>query len=155
MQSTDPFDPSDWTTITPLFEALIAAPVADGGFMDWLAQWNQLDIAVWDAYTVLKRRAYYDTRDLAAEQVYAAYVQELYSTYLGQTNALINRALALQPTPPTPNFGSAGTISAICSTRRACRSRRRSVNGRRAIATSCATLSRTTQLPTGWSGAAS
>jgi len=104
MQSTDPFDPSDWTTITPLFEALIAAPIADGGFMDWLAQWNQLDIAVWDAYTVLKRRAYYDTRDLAAEQVYAAYVQELYSTYLGQTNALINRALALQPTPPTPAY---------------------------------------------------
>ena len=104
MPSTYPFDPSDWTTITPLFEALIAAPVAEGGFIDWLAQWNQLDIAVWDAYTVLKRRAYYDTRDLAAEQVYAAYVQELYSTYLGQTNALINRALTLQPTPPTPAY---------------------------------------------------
>lgn len=61
MPSTYPFDSSDWTTITPLFEALIAAPVADGGFMDWLEQWNRLDIAVWDAYTVLKRRAYSGT----------------------------------------------------------------------------------------------
>lgn len=61
MKSTYAFDPYDWATITPLFEALIEAPIPDGGFMDWLAQWNQLDIAVWDAYTVLKRPAYYDT----------------------------------------------------------------------------------------------
>lgn len=104
MQPTYPFDPYDWTTITPLFQALIAAPVADGGFMSWLDQWNQLDIAVWDAYTLLKRPAYYDTRDQAAQQAYAAYVQELFSTYLGLTNALINRALTLQPAPPAPAY---------------------------------------------------
>ena len=88
MNQTYPFDPADWATITPLFEALIATPIPADGFMDWLAQWNQLDIAVWDGYTVLKRAAYYDISDQAAEQVYAAYVQELYSTYLGLTNAL-------------------------------------------------------------------
>lgn len=61
MQSTYPFNPYNWTTITPLFDTLIEAPVPDGGFMTWLEQWNQLDIAIWDAYTVLKRPAYYDT----------------------------------------------------------------------------------------------
>ncbi|MEZ4737113.1 MAG: M3 family metallopeptidase [Caldilineaceae bacterium] len=104
MPSTYPFDPYDWTTITPLLQALIDAPVADGGFMPWLAQWNQLDIAIWDAYTVLKRPAYYDTRDQAAEEAYATYVQELFSTYLGLTNALLNRALTLQPAPPSPMY---------------------------------------------------
>ncbi len=104
MKSTYAFDSHDWATITPLFEVLIATPVPHGGFMDWLAHWNQLDIAVWDAYTVLKRAAYYDSSDQAAEQVYAAYVQELYSTYLGLTNALITRALTLQPLPPTPTY---------------------------------------------------
>lgn len=102
MQPSYPFDPHDWKTITPLFQALAAAPVAADSFMAWLAQWNQLDIAIWDAYTQLKRPAYVDTSDQAAEQVYAAYVQELYSTYLGLTNTLINRALTLQPAPPTP-----------------------------------------------------
>lgn len=104
MQPTYPFDPYDWRTITPLFQALIAAPVVDGGFMSWLDHWNQLDIAVWDAYTMLKRPAYYDTRDQAAQQAYGTYVQELFSTYLGLTNALINRALTLQPAPPAPAY---------------------------------------------------
>ncbi|MCE7984785.1 MAG: hypothetical protein DYG89_26735 [Caldilinea sp. CFX5] len=104
MKATYPFDPYDWATITPLLQALIDAPVADGEFMRWLEQWNQLDIAIWDAYTMLKRPAYYDTRDHAAERAYATYVQELYSTYLGLTNALINRALTLQPTPPSPTY---------------------------------------------------
>ncbi len=104
MKSTYLFDPYDWSTITPLFQALIAVPIAGGGFMAWLEQWNQLDIAVWDAYTVLKRAAYYDTTDQVAEQTYATYVQELFSTYLGHTNGLISRALTLQPEPPTPTY---------------------------------------------------
>lgn len=102
MQPSYPFDPHDWQTIIPLFQDLVATPVAADGFMAWLAQWNDLDIAIWDAYTVLKRPAYVDTRDQAAEQAYAAYVQELYPTYLGLTNTLIDRALTLQPEPPTP-----------------------------------------------------
>lgn len=44
--STYLFDPTAWTTITSLFEALSVVPVADGVFMDWLAQWNNLEIAV-------------------------------------------------------------------------------------------------------------
>lgn len=104
MNSTYPFNPLDWNTITPLYTALIDAPVAPGGFMSWLEQWNQLDIAVWDAYTALKRPAYYETRDHAAEQAYSRYVQELYSTHLGLTNALITRALTLQPEPPSPVY---------------------------------------------------
>ncbi len=104
MNSPYPFDPTDWTTITPLFEALIAAPIPPDGLMDWLEQWNQLDIAVWDAYTTLKRPAYYDMGDHDAERVYQGYVQALYSTYLGLTNGLISRALALQPEPPTPAY---------------------------------------------------
>ncbi|MBX3014950.1 MAG: hypothetical protein KF832_25740 [Caldilineaceae bacterium] len=104
MQPIYPFDPYDWSTITPLFQALGDAPITDGEFLHWLAQWNQLDIAVWDAYTQLKRPAYYDTRDQQAEQAYAIYVQELYSTYLGLTNGLINRALTVQPEPPTPTY---------------------------------------------------
>ncbi|HMN31365.1 MAG TPA: hypothetical protein PKE45_24655, partial [Caldilineaceae bacterium] len=104
MERSYPFNPVDWQTITPLFTALIDAPVAAGGFMAWLEQWNQLDIAVWDAYTALKRPAYYDTRDSAAEQAYGRYVQELYSTQLGLTNRLITRALTLQPEPPSPVY---------------------------------------------------
>lgn len=104
MKTTYSFNPYDWTTITPLLQALIDAPVADGDFMTWLAQWNQLDIAIWDAYTVLKRPAYYDTSDLAAAQAYARYVQELQSTYVGLTNALIERALTLQPVAPTADY---------------------------------------------------
>lgn len=38
-------------TITPSLEVLKDRPVSDDGFMDWLTQWNQLDIDVWDAYT--------------------------------------------------------------------------------------------------------
>jgi oligoendopeptidase F len=104
MASAYPFEPLDWKTLTPLYTALIEAPVAPGQFMTWLEQWNQLDIAVWDAYTALKRPAYYDTRDQAAEQAYSRYVQELYSTYLGLTNQLITRALMLQPEAPAPVY---------------------------------------------------
>lgn len=104
MATNYPFNPYNWNTITPLFQSLIDRPIADGGFMPWLAQWNQLDIAVWDAYTVLKRPAYYDTSDQAAAQAYATYVQELQSTYLGLTNSLIGRALTLQPEPPSADY---------------------------------------------------
>jgi hypothetical protein len=104
MKSIHPFDPYDWKTITPLFQALNEAPAPEGGFMAWLEQWNELDIAVWDAYTALKRPTYYDTRDQAAAQAYGLYVQELYSTYLGLTNKLITRALTLQPEPPSPVY---------------------------------------------------
>jgi hypothetical protein len=104
MGSPYPFNPLDWNTIIPLYTALIDAPVAPGGFMSWLEQWNQLDIAIWDAHTTLKRPAYYDTRDRAAEQAYSRYVQELFSTHLGLTNRLITRALKLQPEPPSPVY---------------------------------------------------
>ena len=104
MKSTYPFDPYDWTTITPLLDALSDMPVSDDGFMDWLAQWNELDIDVWDAYTQLKRHAYVDTSDHAAEAAYQTYVQELYSTYLGHTNTLITKALTLQPEAPAPAY---------------------------------------------------
>lgn len=53
-ESSYPFDPHDWATITPLFIELSRAEIRPGEFMTWLEQWNQLDIAVWDAYTVLK-----------------------------------------------------------------------------------------------------
>jgi hypothetical protein len=49
------FDPYDWATITPLFVALNNAPVSEGGFVGWLARWNELDIAVYDAWTMLNR----------------------------------------------------------------------------------------------------
>ena len=105
MQNSDyPFNPNDWTTITPLFQVLIDLPVVKGGFTDWLQAWNQLDIAVWDAYTMLKRPAYYDTSDQAAAKAYATYVQELQSTYLGLTNMLIERALTLQPESPSADY---------------------------------------------------
>lgn len=99
-----PFNPTDWTTVTPLFEALRDAPVSNGAFVQWLEQWNQLDIDVWDAYTYLKRPAYSDTSDQEAERVYQAYVQELFSTYLGHTQALIKKALTIQPEAPSPQY---------------------------------------------------
>ena len=100
--TTYAFNPYDWTTITPLFDALSDRPLSADGFMDWLAQWNDLDIDVWDAYTQLKRPAYVDTSDHEAEAAYQAYVQELYSTYIGYTNRLIAKTLAFQPEAPTP-----------------------------------------------------
>lgn len=104
MESTYPFNPYDWTTITPLFEALINDPLSGGGFLDWLVQWNQLDVAIWDAYTQLKRPAYYDTSDRAADQAYRSYVQQLQSTYLGLTDSLIGRAMTLQPEAPNAYY---------------------------------------------------
>jgi oligoendopeptidase F len=104
MASPYPFNPLDWNTVIPGFTALLDAPVAAGEFATWLEQWNQLDIAVWDAYTALKRPAYFDTRDQAAAQAYSRYVQELFSTYLGLTNQLITRALMLQPKAPAPVY---------------------------------------------------
>ena len=95
-----PFDLYDWATITPLFEALLKSSVPQGGFADWLAQWNDLDIAVYDAWTDLKRRSYSNTTDVAAEHAYQVYTREIFSTYLGLTNALATRALAFQPEPP-------------------------------------------------------
>ena len=105
MQSpTYSFDPKDWTTITPLLDALVDMPVSDEGFIDWLGQWNQLDIDVWDAYTQLKHPAYIDTRNHGAENAYQAYVKELYSTYVRYTNRLVAKALRLQPEAPTANY---------------------------------------------------
>lgn len=104
MEYTYPFDPYDWTTITPMFGALNDTPVAQEGFADWLTQWNTLDIAVDDAWTTLKRRAYSATTDAGAERAYQVFTREMFSTYLGWTNTLATRALALQPTPPTPAY---------------------------------------------------
>lgn len=103
MELNYPFDPYDWSTITPLFEALNLAPVSQSNFADWLEEWNQLDIAVYDAWTELKRRSYSNTTDAAAEQAYLVYTREVFSTYLGLTNTLAARALTLQPEPPTPS----------------------------------------------------
>ena len=89
MNPTYNFDPSDWSTIKSLYAALETMPVPEGKFMDWFEEWNQLDIDIWDAYTQLKRPAYVDTRNRQAEKIYQAYVQELYSTYLGLTQTLI------------------------------------------------------------------
>ncbi len=63
MKSRYPFDPYDWATITPLYAALSETPLSGDDFMNWLDAWNTLDIAVHDAWTWLKRPAYYDTRD--------------------------------------------------------------------------------------------
>ena len=104
MDQSYPFDPTDWSTIIPLYETLRDAPVADGEFMAWLEDWNQLDIAIWDAYTQLKRPAYVDMHNHEAEKIYQAYVQELYSTYLDLTQKLMKRALTLQPEPPGPQY---------------------------------------------------
>ena len=104
MKFTYPFEPYDWTTITPLLDALLDMPVSDGGFLDWLDQWNELDIDLWDAYTQLKHPAYVDTSNHEAETAYQAYVKELYSTYIEYTNKLIARALDLQPEPPSPIY---------------------------------------------------
>ena len=98
------FDPHNWATITPSFEALVNAPPSSDGFLEWLSAWNRLEIAVHDAWTQLKRPAYYDTRDLAAEQAYQAFTVHMFSTYLGLTNRLIDRALAVQVDPPTPHL---------------------------------------------------
>lgn len=104
IEQSYPFDPQDWTTIAPLFIELSKAEIPTGEFMAWLEQWNQLDIAVWDAYTVLKQRSYYDIRDQAAEHAYQAFVQQLYSTYAELTHSLIDRALTLQPVAPSPTY---------------------------------------------------
>src|SRR5262245_41996819 len=98
------FDPYDWTTITPLFLALIEASISQAGFADWLTRWNELDIAVYDAWTELKRRSYSNTTDQAAERAYQVFTREMFSTYLGLTNTLAARALALHPEPPTPAY---------------------------------------------------
>jgi len=104
IETSYPFDPHDWTTIVPLFIELSQVKVVPSDFMAWLEQWNQLDIAVWDAYTVLKQRSYYDIRDQEAEQAYQAYVQQLYSTYVELTHRLMDRALTLQPEAPSPAY---------------------------------------------------
>lgn len=104
MKSTYPFDPYNWSTITPLFEALNEIPVSENGFSDWLAEWNALDIAVYDAWTALKCRSYSNTTDTTAERAYLIYTREMFSTYLGLTNTLATRALVLQPEPPTPEY---------------------------------------------------
>ena len=104
MKQHFPFDPYDWAAITPLYAALIEAPLSGDGFMDWLHAWNRLDISVHDAWTWLKRPAYYDTRDHAAERAYQAFTEQMFSTYLGLTNTLITRALALQGEPPAAEF---------------------------------------------------
>jgi oligoendopeptidase F len=101
---TYPFDPDDWATITPLFAALIDAPVTEGDFMTWLDAWNSLDIDVNDAWTTLKRRSYSDTTDTEAERAYLIYTREMFSTYLGVSNTLAARALELQPQPPSPEY---------------------------------------------------
>lgn len=102
MEQAYPFNPYDWTTITPLFTAIIETPVSTGGFAGWLAQWNDLDIAVNDAWTYVKRLSYTDTANLEPERAYQIYTREMFSTYLGLTNVLIDRALALQPEAPSP-----------------------------------------------------
>jgi len=99
-----PFDPYDWRTITPLFEALNDVSVSPHGFANWLTQWNALDIAVYDAWVQIKRRSYAQTTDRAAEHAYHIFTREIFSTYLGLTNTLITRALALQPDPPSPSY---------------------------------------------------
>jgi len=104
MEQQYTFDPCNWATIAPSFEALIDAPRASDGFLVWLRTWNGLEVAVHDAWTQLKRPAYYDTRDRAAEQAYQVFTEHMFSTYLGLTNRLIDRALAVQPDPPTPQF---------------------------------------------------
>lgn len=103
MESNYPFDPYDWTTIQPLFRQLIDLPLPAGGFMAWLDAWNALDIAVNDAWTELKRRSYSATTNVTAERAYKIFTREMFSTYLGFTNALATRALTLQPNPPTPD----------------------------------------------------
>ncbi|HYN89724.1 MAG TPA: hypothetical protein VER55_14415 [Ardenticatenaceae bacterium] len=87
MRSSYPFDPDDWATITPLYVALSEALLSHVGFMEWLTRWNELDIAVYDAWTHLKRRAYYDTSDLAAERAYQLFTQEVFSTARQYTTA--------------------------------------------------------------------
>ena len=99
-----PFNPHDWTTITPLLDELVNKPVSKDGFLAWLEAWNQLDIDLWDAYTQLKHPAYVDTSNHKAEEAYQAYVKELYSTYIEYTNKLMVRALELQPKPPAPIY---------------------------------------------------
>jgi oligoendopeptidase F len=102
--STYPFNPNDWNTITPLFNALLETSLSEKTFFDWLDQWNTLDITVYDAWTTLKRPAYFDKTDFAAEKAYQLFTQEIFSTYLGITQSLIEKALAFQPAPPLPVF---------------------------------------------------
>jgi len=56
MQQQYAFDPHNWATITPYFDALIDAPRSSDGFLAWLSAWNRLEIAVHDAWTQLFMR---------------------------------------------------------------------------------------------------
>ncbi len=104
MKSPYSFDPYHWATITPLYAALSETPLSGNDFMNWLDAWNTLDIAVHDAWTWLKRPAYFDTRDQAAEHAYQAFTEHMFSTYLGLRDTLITRALAVQAEPPAPEL---------------------------------------------------
>jgi len=100
MQNLSP----DWEAYVPQFDVLQRNIPSHEMFPDWLERWNQLNIAIWDNYEQLKRFAYIDKRDLAAEQQYQAYVEQLYSSYLERTNTLIRIALDVCPEPPSPAY---------------------------------------------------
>ncbi len=55
-------------------------------------------------WTWLKRPAYYDTRDHAAEHAYQTFTEHMFSTNLGLRDTLITRALAVQAEPPAPEL---------------------------------------------------
>jgi hypothetical protein len=92
--TTYSFIPSDWSTIIPLLTALEESDLPHHNFVEWLNQWNQFDIAIWDAYTRLKRSAYARISDIDAERIYQKYVGELYSV-LSELRATLIRSLGM------------------------------------------------------------
>ena len=60
-------DPSDWTTIAPHYDALLAEHLTPSGVSAWLKRWSDLQQQIWEERAALKRdRARPVERDGAA-----------------------------------------------------------------------------------------
>jgi oligoendopeptidase F len=88
-------DPSDWTTIAPHYDVLLAERLTPASVFAWLKRWSDLQQQVWEGRAALKRDRARDLLNETAQQAYQRFVETVFAPFQVANEQLAAKLLAL------------------------------------------------------------
>src|SRR5450631_243366 len=102
MYPTETIEPFNWNTLEPLFAALLQEDLTAQQVPSWLNRWSDLEKALWEARAHLKRDSSWDETNIAAQNAFQRFTEEVFSPYQLMNQALKTKLLALPDYVPAP-----------------------------------------------------
>ncbi len=102
MHSTETIEPLNWQTLEPLFTTLLKENLTAQLVPSWLHRWSALEKIVWEARAHLKRDRSWDETNIATQQAFQHFIEEVFLPYQALNQALKTKLLAIPNYMPAP-----------------------------------------------------